>query len=446
MNTFRSAKIASRLNSSGAIREPDRVATDDFTTQLRLSIRDEGKRSQARHGRRLKRLFLPAVLLLILVMFITNQGKPGTASTSLPATALPIQASAYLQASPTALLPASEVPTLATGMQPVGTAVMPVESGSIAQNSQPTGALPTPAPDPLRFSFPQPPPAPVSAWRPPLYPIPWALSPYDHFYFTRPIAADEINWPLWDYRYGGIFFKGVVHTGIDITAPKGTPVLAAGSGEVVWAGYGLYRGGNDPSDPYGKAVSIHHDFGYQGQDLYTVYGHMDRVDVVEGQHIEAGQMLGLSGETGKVTGPHLHFEVRIGKNDYFTTRNPELWLVPPQGWGVLVGRVMDWSAYQFIPSQEVIIQSKANAQNWLAKTYGKEAVNSDSYYRENLVVGDLPAGYYEVKIPLYGFSYQTTIQIHPGEVTYFSFSGRNGFDTQLPAAPGTNFNPDSDIQ
>jgi len=94
----------------------------------------------------------------------------------------------------------------------------------------------TPVSDPLRFVFPTPQPAPVSAWRPPLYPTPWAPTPYDHFYFARPIAANEINWPLADYRYGGVFFDNVVHTGVDIPAPRGTPVLAAGPGRVTWAG------------------------------------------------------------------------------------------------------------------------------------------------------------------------------------------------------------------
>ena len=61
--------------------------------------------------------------------------------------------------------------------------------------------------EPLRFTFPTPGPAPKFSLRPALYEVPWALGPYDHFYFSRPIAADEVNWPLADYRYGGIFFQ-----------------------------------------------------------------------------------------------------------------------------------------------------------------------------------------------------------------------------------------------
>jgi murein DD-endopeptidase MepM/ murein hydrolase activator NlpD len=293
----------------------------------------------------------------------------------------------------------------------------------------------------LRFVFPTPGPAPVSAWRPPLYPVPWAQTPYDHFYFVRPIAADQVNWPLADYRYGGEFFEDVIHTGVDIPAPKRTPVLAAGPGKITWAGYGIYRGGTDPTDPYGLAVTIRHDFGYQGQTLYTVYGHLDEISVTEGQRVETGDMLGLVGETGRVTGPHLHFEVRIESNDFFTTRNPELWLAPPQGWGVLAGRVMDTGS-QLVTGQQFIVTDPATGQNWFARTYGSEAINNDPYYQENLVIGDLPAGVYDLRTAYGGFAHATEIQILPGQVTYFRFYGHRGFEIGLPPSPGANFTPE----
>lgn len=337
---------------------------------------------------------------------------------------------------PTSSLTVSPEPatpeTVQSGANP--TAVLALRFGTPAVPEIDVEPELTLAPDPLRFVFPAQGPAPVSAWRPPLYPTPWALSLYDHFYFARPIAADEVNWPLWDYRYGGIFFDNVVHTGVDIDAPKGTPVLAAGSGQIIWAGYGLYLGGEDPKDPYGLAVAIQHDFGHENQKLFTVYGHMDRVDVVKGEYVEVGDVLGVVGETGRVTGPHLHFEVRLGDNDYFTTRNPELWLVPPQGWGVVAGRVTD-STGELRHAQDVVIHSLSSGQNWLAKTYGPEAVNSDPYYRENVVVGDLPAGRYEVRIPYAGVNYVLEVEVEPGQVTYFNFRGRVSFTSGSPPTP-----------
>jgi len=295
--------------------------------------------------------------------------------------------------------------------------------------------LPTPVPDPLRFIFPTAQAAPVSAWRPPLYPTPWALSPYDHFYFARPIAADQINWPSQNYRYGGEFFQDVVHTGVDIPAPKGTPVLAAGSGKVVWVGYGVYRGGFDLTDPYGLAVTIRHDFGYHGQTLYTIYGHLDEIDVADGQYVNTGDQLGLVGETGRVTGPHLHFEVRVGKNDFFSTRNPELWIVPPVDWGVLAGQMMD-SNSRLVEAQPMVLTSTTTGQNWFSRSYGStRPVNPDPYYQENVVIGDLPAGTYLIRIAYAGLSFSEEVKINPGQVSYFYFYGKYGIVIADPPEP-----------
>lgn len=365
-------------------------------------------------------------LLLILLTAGCKLPSPTPAAqiTTAAATAQKQTATSQLQIdsqhSPTAVLAAEILPSI--GQQQI------------------SAPLPSPVSDPLRFVFPTPGPVPVSAWRPPLYPTPWAPTQYDHFFFSRPIAADEINWPLADYRYGGVFLPGVVHTGIDIPTRLWTPVLAAGPGRITWAGYGLYRGVEDPTDPYGLAVAIKHEFGYQGETLYTIYGHLNRVDVVVGQQVAAGDMLGMSGDTGKVTGPHLHFEVRVGKNNYFVSRNPELWMAPPQGWGILAARVMN-STGELLAGQIVTVISEKNGQTWYVNSYGQGTVNSDPYYRENLVLGDLPAGNYELWLPYEGTTYNTDIVINPGMVSYFTFRGRNGLNTDPPATPQPEFTP-----
>jgi len=167
------------------------------------------------------------------------------------------------------------------------------------QPEVPFEAALTPSPEPFQFSLPTPGAEPITNWRPPLYPVPWAISPYDHFFFTRPIAADQTNWPIADYRYGGVFFGwGIVHTGVDIPSPEGTPIMAAGPGTVVWTGWGLFRETpGDQSDPYGLAVAIRHDFGYKDQQLYTIYAHMSEMNVIVGQHVEAGEVIGFVGST-----------------------------------------------------------------------------------------------------------------------------------------------------
>jgi len=94
--------------------------------------------------------------------------------------------------------------------------------------------------------------------------------------------------------------EGALHTGVDISAEMGTPVHAAADGIVSRA---EYWGG------YGKMVAIDH-----GNGMHTWYAHLSRFDVVPGQEIRRGEVLGYSGATGKVTAPHLHFEVRLGGN------------------------------------------------------------------------------------------------------------------------------------
>lgn len=295
----------------------------------------------------------------------------------------------------------------------------------------------TPIP-PLRFVLPTPGAEPVSAWRPPLYPVPLALSQYDHFYFARPIGADQVNWPLANYRYGGIFFSdNIIHTGVDIPADKGAPVMAAGSGTVVWSGWGFFSGlpGN-LDDPYGISVVIEHDFGYQGQPLYTVYAHLDSSAVVAGQYLQLGQTLGTVGETGFSTGPHLHFEVRVGQNSYHHTRNPELWIAPPQGWGVLAGQVLKKNG-EPIETFEFKVVSMDTGRTWTLRTYGKGAARSDDYYKENTALGDLPAGGYRIiiqpeeapKADIY------PVQVFAGRITFFRYQMGKGFSTDLPVSP-----------
>jgi murein DD-endopeptidase MepM/ murein hydrolase activator NlpD len=358
-------------------------------------------------------------------------------------------------------VPATQVPTatapLPTATQPPPTSAPIVsnpipapkvqESIKIENPNQEVAVKsdkPTPEPtlEPLQLDFSPPSQELVTGWRPPLYQAPLALTRFDHFYFTRPFAVNQAGWPVEDYRYGGSFYEDVVHSGMDIKIPVGTPIIAAGPGIVTWAGYGLFAGRYDPDDPYGKAVMIRHSFGYQGALLYTVYAHLDQVFVEQDQQVEAGDLLGLSGQTGITSGPHLHFEVRLDDSGqgFFSTRNPELWLVPPQGWGVLAGRVMNTGGRK-VKGQLVIVRPPEGEQFWRANSYYGGTVNPDPYYQENLVISDLPAGRYEIQINYLSRIYTREIDIYPGLVTYFTFRGRSGFTSEAPPLPGADFNP-----
>ena len=334
------------------------------------------------------------------------------------------------------------VPTEETGATPT-----PVIAGEMAAQTQQSAMESEPQPKPtiapFRFFLPTPGAEPVSGWRPPLYPVPWAVSAYDHFYFARPIAADNVNWPLAEYRYGGVFFApNIVHTGVDIDADDGTPILATGPGTVVSADWGLYtEAPGNINDPYGQAVVLKHDFGYKGQSLYTIYAHMSKIIAVTGQHVETGDVLGLVGDTGATTGPHLHFEVRMGENTFYETYNPELWTAPPQGWGVLVGRVMDEDGdllTQF-PVEVRPMPSEVPLRKVL--TYAVGAVNSDPYYNENLVLSDLPAGLYKITMEYNDKKLQYWVDIYPGQITYFTFTDEDGLKVVSPPVPTLDFLP-----
>ncbi|MGP8175140.1 MAG: M23 family metallopeptidase [Terracidiphilus sp.] len=111
-------------------------------------------------------------------------------------------------------------------------------------------------------------------------------------------------WPL-EGRVGSSFGErqdpingeGAFHSGIDIDAPYGTPVRAAADGEVT--GASMVAG-------YGREIVLDH-----GHDVLTLYGHLSAMAVVPGQHVIRGQVIGYVGQSGRATGPHLHYEVRV---------------------------------------------------------------------------------------------------------------------------------------
>ncbi len=88
------------------------------------------------------------------------------------------------------------------------------------------------------------------------------------------------------------------HYGTDIFADVGTPVYATADGIVEFSGF-------DAGSGYGNLLVLVHDFGFK-----TYYGHLDEIQVQEGEFVEQGQLVALSGKSGRVTGPHLHYEVR----------------------------------------------------------------------------------------------------------------------------------------
>ncbi|MDJ0597266.1 MAG: M23 family metallopeptidase [Crocosphaera sp.] len=124
--------------------------------------------------------------------------------------------------------------------------------------------------------------------------------PSDRYLPQTPISSRGYIWPSQGNLTSGFgkrFDK--LHTGVDIAAAIGTPIVAAASGVVVFAGWS--------NKGLGYQVSIRHSDGN-----VSVYGHNQRLLVTSGQTVERGQQIAEMGSTGFSTGPHLHFEIRPG--------------------------------------------------------------------------------------------------------------------------------------
>jgi murein DD-endopeptidase MepM/ murein hydrolase activator NlpD len=120
----------------------------------------------------------------------------------------------------------------------------------------------------------------------------------------RELADAPSLWPVegrvassFGERQDPINGEGAFHSGIDIDAPYGTPVRAAADGDVTGA---VMAAG------YGREVELDH-----GHGLMTLYGHLSAIAVFAGEHVSRGQIIGYIGQSGRATGPHLHYEVRV---------------------------------------------------------------------------------------------------------------------------------------
>lgn len=174
------------------------------------------------------------------------------------------------------LSPADGADVAAAAPSPAAAAVPVAPSPPIAPGAAPPATAPRPAP------------APSAA---------------------REDGGTPLAWPLKGVLYGRYGVRaGQRHDGIDIAAPEGAPVRAAADGTVIFAG-------DQPG--YGALVIMKH-----ANDLVTLYAHNSRVLVKDGQRVSRGDPIARVGQTGRTTGPHLHFEVRQGTRP----RNPLLFL------------------------------------------------------------------------------------------------------------------------
>ncbi len=112
-------------------------------------------------------------------------------------------------------------------------------------------------------------------------------------YMRKPVNNVRITSHFTNRRFHPVLKRWKAHHGTDFGAKRGTPILAAAEGKVIFSGR---KGG------YGKVIKIQHKDGY-----VTLYAHQSRLKVKEGKQVKAGQIIGYVGSTGRSTGPHLHF-------------------------------------------------------------------------------------------------------------------------------------------
>jgi murein DD-endopeptidase MepM/ murein hydrolase activator NlpD len=251
--------------------------------------------------------------------------------------------------------------------------------------------LPTRAPTVISTNVPGPFGGDPATWTPPAP----GIRVNEHFILQRPIGNGFTSYWARSYSYGSTD-KGSypTHHGLDMLNPEGTPVLAAADGVVYYAGADQIYGPRP--DFYGNVVVIQHMMrDGDGQPIYTLYGHLSTVGVSTGQIVRTGEQVGLVGSTGVALGAHLHFEVRADKvEDYnASTLNPELWILPYPGNGVLSGRLMDLYGIK-IPG--MLVEVRSDSLYVSAYSYVDNTVNGDPALGENYVVPDLPPGYYTV--------------------------------------------------
>jgi murein DD-endopeptidase MepM/ murein hydrolase activator NlpD len=245
-----------------------------------------------------------------------------------------------------------------------------------------------------------------------------------HFLFRRPLDPSTNDTIDQTYAYGATQDgKREPHHGVDFPNAQGTPVLAAGDGVVVVAGDDKLALYGWVTSFYGNLVVIEHRLPGFDETFYTLYGHLFEVSVRVGQNVKAGDQIGKVGSTGIAIGSHLHFEVRVNKNDYKSTRNPDLWMKPLPGTGVLAGRVID--AQGNLVRATVMIQRVVKdtlSPLYPIETYPRESLNADDALHENFAVGELQVGEYRLTLIYNGKIYEEHVQITPGKLTLVIFS------------------------
>jgi len=247
-----------------------------------------------------------------------------------------------------------------------------------------------------------------------------------HTWFQRPVAPGDQPYIDQTYRYGSTMGGNFQqHQGVEFNSADGTPVHAIGDGVVVFAG---------PAEQGSNTIAIRHDRKVRGLVLCSAYYHNSRLLASVGQRVKAGDVIALVGNTGRATNDHLHLEVHavppdsvavvVDPNERYPryTVNPELWIQPMPGTGIVAGQV--WDA-QGRPAPQVRVYGliKAEPQETpfsYAETYG-EHNHPDPVYREHFAVSDVDPGDYTLAVVVDGKRASQRVRVQAGRVTWVEF-------------------------
>jgi len=284
--------------------------------------------------------------------------------------------------------------------------------------SRPLESLIPPPPSPTPTLVPTSTATPTASPTATVPPTPTPEMTEEDRWLGRPIGPQGEQHADRFYPYGSTGRgKYRIHHGVEFQNEEGTPVLAAASGRVIVAGRDdevIY--GAKPNF-YGQLVIVELEKRHRGEKLYNLYAHLSQIDVEVGQVVEEGDIVGRVGMSGSAFGSHLHFEVRVGENSYDRTFNPELWLRPLPGCGIIVGRLIDAQGKPIPETMIAVHHVESPDRGWQEIfTYPLEEVNPDEVWEENFALGDVPGGAYILKAKVGGKLYQSEVAVVAGEV------------------------------
>jgi len=244
----------------------------------------------------------------------------------------------------------------------------------------------------------------------------------DHFWFRRPIAAEDNPFLDQTYTYGSTMGGNFQqHQGVEFNNPEGTPVHAIGDGMVALAG---------EAEAGSNTVAILHDRRIDGQRVWSTYYHNVDLTVTAGQRVRSGDLIAHVGSTGRATNDHLHLEIHTTPGDDVAlvvdpqvrypphTRNPQLWIEPLSGTGAIAGRVLD-AAGAPLPGARVYGVAKGEPRETpfsFAETY-EDRAHPDPVFGENFAIGDVPAGEWVLGVEIEGRRVYRRVRVDAGRVT-----------------------------